>query len=495
MDQWTDTPGRIHGRYRWFRASLVIGSLLAILLVADSVANYVFVSRRIVVEQLRHDMNKESATLERQLHRVASGNLAALKQVFAETAKDRKTGWMELRDHDGRVLARTGLELTPSFSEEQVRNGMAAHEPITTLRNTSAGRMIVELFPIHLPTAPNDHRPPRGMLELAMPLDGANTVFWPLRQNLIINCSAALALLAALVVIGLRFRGYMQGKQLEQQLDLARSVQQDLLPEGQLRIPDVQLAAECIPAWGVGGDFYDVFPVSDGESGGGVGLVLGDVSGKGMPAALLMGVIHGAVRSSSWAESSWQHEDASARLNSLLCERTSGARFASMFWAYYHPSSETLHYINAGHCPPLVVQTRQGRTQVRALEGGGPVLGLLPGVYYQQSTEALKAGDSLILYSDGVVEAANAAGEQFGEDRLRQVVEDCAAGDMNNLRDRILQAVRSFTRTRQFDDDLTLLAVQFGTGSAAAGFHPEHSSTGMQGYFGNAGEVSESLHR
>jgi sigma-B regulation protein RsbU (phosphoserine phosphatase) len=258
------------------------------------------------------------------------------------------------------------------------------------------------------------------------------------------------------VAIGLRFRSYLKGKHLEQQVEIAHQVQQDLLPAPNQELPYARYAAECVPAWGVGGDFHDAFAVD-----GGVALVLGDVSGKGIPAALLMGVIHGAVRSSSWAESARRHEECSRKLNQLLCERASGARYASMFWSYYNPESGSLHYINAGHCPPLLVQTRHGRTAIRRLEEGGPVLGLLSAARYEQSTETLDEGDMLVLYSDGVIEAANAAGEEFGEARLMDVLVCCSMLSAEEIRFEVVSAVQDFVGPAKAHDDLTLVAVRF----------------------------------
>lgn len=445
MEHWTAKPGLVKARYRWFKLSLGAGALLAILLLFNSVVDYVFISHRIVVEQLRHEMSKQVRALDRQLRNSPGPDSSRLATVIEELRKEHKIAWIHVRDRQGQLLTHSGLELTPSFTEQQIHAGLANHEPITTVRVTEAGPMVVEAF-----------RSPLGLIEMAMSVENANTVFWPLRRNLIIDCSAALALLVALVVIGLRFQSYVQGKHLEQQLEMARQVQQDLLPSASLRIPGVEIAAECVPAWGVGGDFYDVFPVN-----GGVAAVLGDVSGKGLPAALLMGVLHGAVRSSSWAGAPRQHAESTEKLNQLLCERTSGSRFASMFWSYYDNRTARLHYINAGHCPPLLVRAGKGGTEVRQLDEGGPVLGLLAGARYRQVEQALQPGDLLILYSDGVVEAANAEGEEFGDERLRQTVERCPETTANRIRDEISGAVRSFIGRVAPHDDLTILAVQF----------------------------------
>jgi hypothetical protein len=134
------------------------------------------------------------------------------------------------------------------------------------------------------------------------------------KWNLFINSSGAFALLLTVVIAGLGLRSYVNGRLLEQQMEIARAVQSKLLPSQLVEFAKVRLATEYRPAEQVGGDFYDVF----GTGGDGIALVMGDVSGKGVPAALLMGVIHGAVRSTSWTESAAWHERESARLNRLL---------------------------------------------------------------------------------------------------------------------------------------------------------------------------------
>lgn len=207
-----------------------------------------------------------------------------------------------------------------------------------------------------------------------------------------VNCSAALALLMSLTVMSVRFRSYVQGKQLEKQVEIARQVQQDLFPSPQQLPKHFQLAAECLPASGVGGDFYDVFRVN----GRGAAFVLGGVAGKGIPAALLMGVIHGAVRSASWTASPRQHEAATGQINRLLWERAAQERFATMFWSYFDPETRLLRYVNAGHCPPLLF--RAGAFTPVSLSEGGPVLGLL-NARFQQGTVALQPGDVLVLFS------------------------------------------------------------------------------------------------
>ena len=189
--------------------------------------------------------------------------------------------------------------------------------------------------------------------------------------------------------------------------------------------------------------------------------MIGDVSGKGVPAALVMGVIHGAVRSSAWSESAAAHERESARLNLLLCEKGAVSRYASMFWCYYEPDSRRLCYVNAGHYPPLLVGERGHGVEITRLDAGGPVLGLLPAARYEQARCDVRPGDVLVLYSDGLTEATNPAGEEYGEHRLRELLATAGAGSADDVRDAILASASGFLGAAPPRDDLTLVVAKF----------------------------------
>ena len=185
------------------------------------------------------------------------------------------------------------------------------------------------------------------------------------------------------------------------------------------------------------GDFYDVFRAGDGR----IAVVIGDVSGKGVPAALVMGVIHGAVRSSAWSE---VHVRARAGVRAAeppAVREGSFSRYASMFWCYYEPLTRRLCYVNAGHYPPLLVGDRGHGIEIMRLDAGGPVLGLLPAARYEQARCDVRPGDVLVLYSDGLTEAINPAGEEYGESRLRELLATTAAAAA-----RTTSATRSWRR-------------------------------------------------
>ena len=174
-----------------------------------------------------------------------------------------------------------------------------------------------------------------------------------------------------------------------------------------------------------------------------------------------MGVIHGAVRSSLWAESPVRHEVESQRLNRLLCERASGERYASMFWCYYDSSAHCLSYVNAGHCPPLLTRKNGSGVEISRLHVGGPVLGVLPEAHYEQAKFAVSAGDLLVMCSDGLVEATNSRGEEYGESRLRELLAAVTGRSADDIRRAILAPLAAFSGAAKLRDDLTIVVAQF----------------------------------
>jgi serine phosphatase RsbU (regulator of sigma subunit) len=265
-------------------------------------------------------------------------------------------------------------------------------------------------------------------------------------------------LLVSTLVAAFRFRSYVRTQELEQQLQLARQVQQALLPPTTRVSGRAEVAAECIPAWHVGGDFYDMFLVNKDD----LAVVLGDVAGKGVPAALLASLVHGAIRSSNWTASTQHHEQLATQLNQLLLERATGERYVTMFSCYYDHEAEMLRYINAGHCPPLLVSKREsGSFEVRKLDEGGTVIGLLLAPRYKQGCAAISPGDVLIMFSDGIVESTNASDEEYGEDRLVAEIEANYAAPVEVLRQRVIDSVRRFASGVPAADDLTFVIVRF----------------------------------
>jgi hypothetical protein len=351
------------------------------------------------------------------------------------------------------------------------------HQDMRNWVNTPEGKAWVVLVPFRLPRPPRNegenalsgegrgrgNAPATGrrngayLLEVAVRNDAIAGAFHELSQNLIFGLCASMALLASMIVMGLRAPVYLRGNYLEREMQLARRVQSDLLPKAISVSPCIDFAASAVAADHVGGDFYDLFE-SDSSK---VSIVLGDVSGKGIPAALLASVVQGAIRSST---ATW-HETACERINTMLCERSASGQYATLFWAVFDPLSATLRYVNAGHGAPLLMRKALGLTE--KLSGGGPVLGLLPKANYSASTVQIEAGDTLVVYSDGISEAANAKQEEFGDDRVLQIGAASAASAPGDICHEIMKEVAAFSESGTSPDDRTLLVIRFLQSSAA----------------------------
>jgi hypothetical protein len=451
-------------------AWLVAGGVLAVLLLANSIRDYRFVWRILAVQQVRQELSRQMVALEQKLRRPSAPAPPTVERLAV--ALDVVSGplWIEIRRPDGSVLARRGIPGARSFSSEDESAAFRNRGHLYRIVPTAGGEAVVEAFPLYssalvVPpaagapaSAPPAPRRSLVVVEIAAPFAVRDaSVIWPIRRNLLVNCSGALALLATVVIAGLGFRSYARGRRLELQVEIARQVQSELLPSPSQVFGPVRLATVYRPAEQVSGDFYDVFRAGDDR----IAIVMGDVSGKGVPAALVMGVIHGAVRSSAWSDSPTAHELESGQLNLLLCEKASLSRYASMFWCYYEPLARHLGYVNAGHHPPLLVAERGDRVEIARLDAGGPALGLLTGASYEQARCDVRPGDVLVLYSDGLIEATNAAGEEYGESRLREVLARAGAGSPDDVRDAILSSATAFIGATPPRDDLTLVVAKF----------------------------------
>jgi serine phosphatase RsbU (regulator of sigma subunit) len=448
---------------------VILGLLLGIVLLVQTVGTYYYVGGALVRQEAQRDADRTASGLSRAVRLSGANDAVHLAPIVSELLRERpqRVAWIRIVASDGTVLAESGKPTGAPYSPE--RPGFAPQNRLTLseVREAEGGKVLVTAYPLVLSVfaiqrAEGSESPSAALLapatsEIAIYLEGVSVSFRRLRQNMIIGCSAAIALLAAVLLIGLRFPRYLRGKQYEEELELARRVQADLLPSRNPLSGTLDFAAECLPAWQVGGDLYDVFETGHGS----VAMVLGDVSGKGLPAALLMALIHGAVRSNDWTSSSANHEESTERLNRLLCEKTGRERFASLFWCYYDQEKAVLRYINAGHLPPLLIRRNdRGAFDVRRLEEGGMVLGVQPGAKFRQGETAAQAGDLLVIFSDGISEAANADDEEFGEERLQRVIEENWEKPSAAVCEAILVRIRSFLGRQFPQDDQTLMVAR-----------------------------------
>jgi serine phosphatase RsbU (regulator of sigma subunit) len=261
-----------------------------------------------------------------------------------------------------------------------------------------------------------------------------------------------LAAEAAVAIEYARLVGEAQEKaRIEQELRLAAGLQQALLPPPRLVSGPFELAGLTIPCRAVGGDFYEYTELA----GGRLGFALGDVSGKGPPAALMAALIQGIL--ASHAEDEKGPGATLARLNRTLVSRSVGSRFATMAFAVAEPGGR-LAVSNAGHNPTYVVRA-DGRLE--GLDKGGLPLGIFPEADYEQETIGLEPDDTVVLFSDGVTEAANRAQDQFEDERLRACLSGARGLPPEQVLDRIVDAVNEFVGDEAQADDITVLVVRY----------------------------------
>jgi len=244
-----------------------------------------------------------------------------------------------------------------------------------------------------------------------------------------------------------------QGRQ-RRELELAREVQAHFFSV--LEPPPglgLEVAGRYRPAREVGGDYYDIIRLSDTA----VALTLGDVSGKGIAAALLMATLRAFVRSQP--SDPEQLAALMSRLNHLLHESCPSARYASLFYAVHDVTHAELVYVNAGHPPPVMLGPAADATPIQ-LQTGGTVIGLLPDATYEVGRVQLAAGSVLVAYSDGLTEASNTTGSDWGEGRLISAIRNGRTCSASVLADRLLAEVTRFMADGPQQDDMTLLVVR-----------------------------------
>ena len=250
--------------------------------------------------------------------------------------------------------------------------------------------------------------------------------------------------------------------QLEYELDLARQVQRSLFPSLLPTVRGVRLAAVNQPARIVSGDLYDVI-VIDPER---VAILCADVSGKGFPAALMASELHAYVRATLRAACVFADSSLGplpvqvvALVNNELSRHYGSGRYATMFFAEYDTGDRTFRYVNAGHNAPLLIAP--GNESVVELTAGGPPVGLFEDAAYDVGTVTVPAAATVLIYTDGVIEARNASDEEFGLSRLINVFAT-RRDTVDGLLAAVMDAVSTWTREREQGDDITLMALAGG---------------------------------
>jgi sigma-B regulation protein RsbU (phosphoserine phosphatase) len=263
----------------------------------------------------------------------------------------------------------------------------------------------------------------------------------------------AIAASAAVAIDNARlYQVAVEKGRLERELQVAREVQASLLPRATPRIEGWEFAARWQPARQVAGDFYDFVVVDDGS----LGLVIADVTDKGMPAALFMALSRSILRASVTHARS--PADGIAHANRLICADAANGMFVTLFYAQLFPATGELVYVNAGHNPPLLYDA--DRDQLSKLTRTGMVLGIDESARLDQRTVRLDSGDFILLYTDGVIDALNAQEQEFGEERLRQVVLENRGASAADMVDGLTRSISSFTGSTAPFDDITLMVAR-----------------------------------
>ena len=279
----------------------------------------------------------------------------------------------------------------------------------------------------------------------------------------------------------------VEEERIARELEMAAEVQRHLFPADGLEDSALEIYGTCLPARGVGGDYYDYFPVDNRSTG----IAIADVAGKGIAAALLMSTVQASLRC-QLTSADRSLADIVSAMNSLLRRSTSDGGYATFFLAQFDKETRGLTYVNAGHNPPMLVRDRlapQGeaaelfeaagipqylskiaaRTSVglaaigpvvRRLTTGGPIIGTFLNGPYEQETIQLQSGDTLVVYTDGVTEAMNPAGVEFGEDRLRSILLESVRLPAQESTKKVIARVLEWQGQAPQHDDITLIVVK-----------------------------------
>jgi sigma-B regulation protein RsbU (phosphoserine phosphatase) len=247
---------------------------------------------------------------------------------------------------------------------------------------------------------------------------------------------------------------------LKNDLEIARDIQQAMLPSGVYSAPGVETVGLSRPANTVGGDFYDILPLDDGR----LVITVGDVAGKGSPAALLMALLLAMLR--TLVDEKLEPADLITRLNVQVCRHAPGTRFITLFYAVFQPLTGVLTYVSAGHMPPLLLR---GDGTCERLSDGGISLGMFEHSTYTTGQVMIQPDDLLAVYSDGITEAENPKGVPFDEIGLETALKANYRDSLSAIGASVVRAVERHTDEQRFADDLTILLMRRCTTPAPAG--------------------------
>jgi len=240
-------------------------------------------------------------------------------------------------------------------------------------------------------------------------------------------------------------------KKIEEELRVASDIQSFLLPKTKPIINGFDIAGRSIPAKEVGGDYFDFITIDDNRTV----VCLGDISGKGMPAAMLMANLQATLRGQALFTSS--AGECLTRANKLLYRSTDMQKFATLFYGIIDTSNDDFHFSNAGHDPPFLINSNNN---VARLTKGGTVLGFMEGYQYEEDSIKLNSDDTIIIYSDGITEALNEKNKEFGEDRLLNIIMGNIKSSAETLIEKVFDALKIFVKDVPQSDDITIVVIK-----------------------------------
>ncbi|MFO7662986.1 MAG: GAF domain-containing SpoIIE family protein phosphatase [Chloroflexota bacterium] len=246
-------------------------------------------------------------------------------------------------------------------------------------------------------------------------------------------------------------RSLLQKQYLDEQLRTASAVQSRLIPDHAPNIPGYDIGGICLSAFAIGGDYFDYIPLADDR----LGIALADVSGDGVPAALVMSAFRALLRNG--VNDGTNPASACARMNALLPDLTGYTDFVTAVYGILDPQTGTFTYTNCGHHPILCLRADAGIEQYKT---GGPALGVYEETRFETGRIALRQGDRLILYTDGLVEIEDSDGNWFGPEQLAQTLMQHRSGTVKEILAEVIQAAKAFCEMEAFPDDVTVLVIR-----------------------------------
>lgn len=241
---------------------------------------------------------------------------------------------------------------------------------------------------------------------------------------------------------------------LTEQIRIAKEVQSMLFPQLLPQVPNLEYCGYCRPAREIGGDYYDFLQMEPSR----LWLTVGDISGKGISAALLMANLQGLFRSHAGLYGD-SVEQLVTEVNRFLHETTGATKFASLFCGLFDATTRSMHYVNAGHCAPMLIRSGENGLDFQDLAPTGTIVGMFPDITFENRTITMRPGDLLLIYTDGVTEAFDDSSHLFGEERLREVLSQNFGSPVDKLSETILRKVLEFSGGVQHDD-LTVVAAR-----------------------------------